>query len=87
MKIGIPTVEEFGRWYQSLVLRGRQPHGAQDITNNGYEGQFCLHFVNSKTHGTNRVDEDHQNAINTAETLVKAIKVNGVNVVVSTTYK
>ena len=52
-----------------------QPHGAQDITNNGYEGQFCLHFVNSKTHGTNRVDEDHQNAINTAETLVKAVKV------------
>lgn len=64
-----------------------QPHGAQDITNNGYEGQFCLHFVNSKTHGTNRVDEDHQNAINTAETLVKAIKVNGVNVVVETTFK
>lgn len=64
-----------------------QAHGAQDITNNGYEGQFCLHFVNSKTHGTNRVDEDHQNAINTAETLVKAIKVNGVNVVVQTTFK
>ncbi len=64
-----------------------QPHGAQDITNNGYEGQFCLHFVNSKTHGTNRVDEDHQNAINTAETLVKAVKVNGVNVVVQTTFK
>lgn len=64
-----------------------QPHGAQDITNNGYEGQFCLHFVNSKTHGTNRVDGDHQNAINTAETLVKAIKVNGVNVVVQTTFK
>lgn len=64
-----------------------QPHGAQDITNNGYEGQFCLHFVNSKTHGTNRVDEDHQKAINTAETLVKAVKVNGVNVVVQTTFK
>lgn len=64
-----------------------QPHGAQDITNNGYEGQFCLHFVNSKTHGTNRVDVDHQNAINTAETLVKAVKVNGVNVVVETTFK
>ena len=64
-----------------------QPHGAQDITNNGYEGQFCLHFVNSKTHGTNRVDVDHQNAINTAETLVKAVKVNGVNVDVRTTFK
>ena len=64
-----------------------QPHGAQDITNNGYEGQFCLHFVNSKTHGTNRVDKDHQDAINTAETLVKAVKVNGVNVDVRTTFK
>lgn len=64
-----------------------QPHGAQDITNNGYDGQFCLHFVNSRTHGTNRVDTDHQNAINSAEAIVKNIKVNGVNVVVSTTYK
>ena len=64
-----------------------QPHGAQDITNNGYDGQFCLHFVNSRTHGTNRVDTDHQNAINSAESIVKNIKVNGVNVVVSTTYK
>ena len=64
-----------------------QPHGAQDITNNGYDGQFCLHFVNSRTHGTNRVDTNHQNAINSAESIVKNIKVNGVNVVVSTTYK
>ena len=64
-----------------------QPHGAQDITNNGYDGQFCLHFVNSRTHGTNRVDTDHQNAINSAESIVKNIKVNGVNVVISTTYK
>lgn len=72
---------------QFLCSTYGQPHGAQDITNNGYEGQFCLHFVNSKTHGTNRVDGDHQNAINTAETLVKAVKVNGVNVVVQTTFK
>ena len=64
-----------------------QPHGAEDIENNNYDGQFCLHFVNSRTHGTNRVDTDHQNAINSAESIVKNIKVNGVNVVISTTYK
>ena len=33
------------------------------------------------------MDTDHQNAINSAESIVKNIKVNGVNVVVSTTYK
>ena len=39
------------------------PHGDQTISNNGYDGQFCLHMVGSKTHGTDSVNEDHQNAI------------------------
>ena len=42
------------------------PHGDQTITNNGYNGQFCLHMVNSKTHGTEKVNESHQSAIRTA---------------------
>ena len=33
------------------------------IANNDYSGQFCVHFVNSKTHGTSKVDADHQAAI------------------------
>ncbi len=42
------------------------PHGGQDIYNNNFEGQFCIHFLNSRTHGTNRVDEAHQAAIRKA---------------------
>lgn len=34
------------------------PHGDQTISNNSYDGQFCLHFLDSKTHKTNRVDTD-----------------------------
>ncbi len=39
------------------------PHGEQTITNNNFEGQFCLHFYGSKTHGTDEVKQDHQQAI------------------------
>lgn len=43
-----------------------QPHGQQVITNNNYQGQFCLHFLNSKTSGSGKVDSDHQSAIQSA---------------------
>lgn len=43
-----------------------QPHGDQTITNNGYDGQFCLHMVGSKTHGSNSVNSAHQAAIEKA---------------------
>ena len=33
------------------------------IDDNAYQGQFCVHFVNSRTHSSDRVDEDHQKAI------------------------
>lgn len=36
------------------------PHGDQTITDNNFDGQFCLHFYGSKTHGSDRVDEDHK---------------------------
>ncbi|RJQ24967.1 MAG: LysM peptidoglycan-binding domain-containing protein [Peptococcaceae bacterium] len=36
------------------------PHGSEEIMDNNFPGQFCLHFLNSRTHGTNRVDPDHQ---------------------------
>lgn len=40
-----------------------QPHGDQTISDNGYNGQFCLHMLGSKTHGTESVNEEHQKAI------------------------
>ncbi|MDR0897170.1 MAG: peptidoglycan-binding protein [Oscillospiraceae bacterium] len=42
------------------------PHGDQSIYDNDFDGQFCIHFVDSKTHGTDKVDPDHQAAINEA---------------------
>ena len=38
------------------------PHGTSTLNNN-FDGHFCIHFYNSRTHGTDRVDEDHQNAV------------------------
>lgn len=49
-----------------------QPHGAQDITDNQYDGQFCVHFLNSKTHSTQHVDPDHAAAINEAVALIQS---------------
>ncbi len=46
------------------------PHNYPDgdtIPDNNFNGQFCIHFVNSKTHGSTsspaHVDSDHQKAI------------------------
>ena len=46
------------------------PHGDDTINNNNFEGQFCLHFQNSKTHGSNKVDGDHMAAIKEAISLI-----------------
>ena len=44
-----------------------EPHGGTDtISGNGMDGVVCLHLTNSRTHGSDRVDEDHQAAINAA---------------------
>lgn len=42
------------------------PHGDQTIHNNDYDGQFCLHMINSRTHGTDSVNSEHQKAIKSA---------------------
>ncbi|MBE5790915.1 MAG: hypothetical protein IJN21_02740 [Clostridia bacterium] len=42
------------------------PHGDGSITSNDFDGHFCIHFTNSRTHGTNKVDPDHQAAIKKA---------------------
>lgn len=49
------------------------PHGF-DILQTGEGGHTCIHFLNSKTHGTKRVDEAHQKCVSYAkenETLLK----------------
>ena len=42
------------------------PHGTTTISGNDFEGHFCIHFKNSKTHGSEKVDSDHQNAVTSA---------------------
>ncbi|BAF59204.1 MAG: LysM peptidoglycan-binding domain-containing protein [Pelotomaculum sp.] len=58
-----------------LLLNGRaiacsmagMPHGtSQDIYGNDFDGHFDLHFLNSRTHETNRIDPDHQAAVRRA---------------------
>lgn len=54
-----------------LIANGRyvacaintMPHGRETIYNNDYEGQFCLHMINSRTHESDTVNASHQDAI------------------------
>ncbi|MBO7385376.1 MAG: SH3 domain-containing protein [Clostridia bacterium] len=41
-------------------------HGECTIKDNNFDGHFCIHFTNSRTHGSDKVDGDHQAAINRA---------------------
>jgi len=43
------------------------PHGGEDtISGNDMDGVICLHMSNSRTHGSDNVDDDHKAAINAA---------------------
>lgn len=41
------------------------PHGRSSIKND-FPGHFCIHFLNSRIHGTNQVDAEHQKQIKIA---------------------
>lgn len=51
--------------YIAASING-MPHGDQISTTNNFDGQFCLHTTNSRTHGTDSVNSDHQDAIEDA---------------------
>lgn len=42
------------------------PHGSDSISGNNFNGHHCIHFTNSRTHGTNSVCPLHQAAIKKA---------------------
>jgi peptidoglycan hydrolase-like protein with peptidoglycan-binding domain len=42
------------------------PHGTTTIDDNNFDGHFCIHFKNSRTHGTDVVDSAHQAAVTAA---------------------
>lgn len=55
--------------YGGRIIAGSMngmPHGEQSIYDNDFDGQFCIHFVGSKTHGSSKVDPDHQACISEA---------------------
>ena len=53
-------VEIDGRFFAGST--NGMPHGFS-ILDNGEGGHTCIHFLNSKTHGTKRVDEAHQSCV------------------------
>lgn len=38
------------------------PHGGSNLKN-GFPGHHCCHFLNSRTHGSNKVDKNHQKMV------------------------
>ena len=50
-----------GVWVAGSI--NAMPHSYEYITNNDQDGHTCIHFYMSRTHGTDRVDEAHQNAV------------------------
>lgn len=42
------------------------PHSIQEITTNNFNGHFCIHFLNSRQHNNNLVNQSHQRAVNIA---------------------
>lgn len=42
------------------------PHGTQTVSNNNFDGHFCIHFSGSKTHGSKKVDSEHQRCVKQA---------------------
>jgi LysM repeat protein len=42
------------------------PHSIQSITDNNFNGHFCIHFLNSTRHKDNLMQADHQQNVRTA---------------------
>ena len=63
-------VEIDGKFYAGSS--NGMPHGF-DILETGEGGHTCIHFLNSKTHGTKRVDEGHQNCVEYARAHVELL--------------
>jgi hypothetical protein len=42
------------------------PHAYTRVSGNNFPGHICIHFLNSRTHGTNKVDAAHQAAVKEA---------------------
>ena len=52
--------------YIAASLYGEPHSGTDTVSGNNMDGVVCLHLTNSRTHGSGRIDEGHQNAIQAA---------------------
>lgn len=68
-----PVILRLGNVFLAAAIN-TMPHGEQSIKNNNYDGQFCMHFPGSKTHGTESVNVNHQAAIHAAYKWAQATK-------------
>lgn len=57
-------VKYSGHVYAASIIS--MPHEDDTIPGNNYDGHFCIHFFNSRTHETNHLDSEHQNCVNRA---------------------
>lgn len=60
-----PVILCVGGKYLAAAIN-TMPHGDESIKDNNFDGQFCLHLVGSKTHGSNVENTNHQAAIASA---------------------
>ncbi len=60
-----PILVKYNGHVYATSMNG-MPHEDDTISNNNFDGHFCIHFYKSKTHGTDRVDEDHQACVEIA---------------------
>lgn len=42
------------------------PHGQGSVSGNKFDGHHCIHFTNSRTHSSNKIDTNHQKMIRRA---------------------
>ncbi len=57
-----PILVKYNGHVYAASMNG-MPHGTSTIKGNGFDGHFCIHFYGSKTHGSGKVDQAHQNCV------------------------
>lgn len=57
-----PVIVTIKGWRIAGSING-MPHSYDTISGNDFPGHSCIHFLNSRTHGSNCVDPEHQAAI------------------------
>lgn len=56
---------QIGSNFYAASING-MPHGFDLISQNNMDGHSCIHFLNSKTHGSKKVDPAHQECVKKA---------------------